>query len=264
MPSRVAVVAVVAVVAGAGIFGSLDARAQVPPPSGLRAGGLTAPPPIAAEHAAAATPTEKLLDDSAAGDSGRGLSWFWLDVEGGFQRVGLETFEVDASSLTAGFSNTEASGGYVGAGFGAQLLFLRIGPRGRVGLFSDWQLFEAGGELGLRFPLGSVEPHVELGAGYAALGSWSTALDSVAESVKISGYYARIGGGLDLYLGKVFYVGATASWELLGLTRPGVALTDLDPATAASISDAQKLALAAEGSSYGSAIHIAGKLGLSF
>ncbi len=234
------------------------------PAGGPAVGGLTAPAPIASAHSAAASPTEDRLKASEKKDSGRGLSWFWLDVEGGFQHVGLETFEVDETNLTAGFARNDASGGYVGAGLGVQLFVVRLGPRGRVGFFRDWQKYDVGGELGVRFPLGAIEPHLELGAGYAMLGSWSPGLEPLADAVNIRGFYARIGGGLDFYIGKVFSLGAHASWELLGMTRPGVSLADLDASTASSLSDAQKTALAAEGSSYGSAINVGAKLGLSF
>jgi hypothetical protein len=210
-------------------------------------------------------PQEKDLDESEEEDTGRGLTWFWIEAEGGFQHVGLETFEVDQSNLTAGFVPTEASGGYVGAGLGARLLFLTIGPRGRVGFFPNWQLYSIGGELGFRFPVGILEPHFELGGGYAALGSFTDALGGVDGAANVDGAYGRISGGLDFLIGSVFNLGLGASWEFMGLTRPGLSLDEINAQPEAqNLDDAQKQALAAEGSGYGSAVTISAKLGLAF
>ena len=41
-------------------------------------------------------------------DGGRDLSWFYIDVEGGYQYVGLETFDVDVE-LDRGFIKNEAA-----------------------------------------------------------------------------------------------------------------------------------------------------------
>ena len=225
---------------------------------------MTAPGPIDPNAQKPKSETDKKLEDAEEDDSGRGLTWFWLEFEGGFQHMGLETFEVDQSNLTAGFVASEASGGFSGAGLGAQLLYFRIGPRGRIGFYKDWQMFSIGGELGIRFPLGPIEPHINLGAGYTALGSVSDTLNAVPDSVKISGFDVRVGGGLDFFIGNVFFIGASASWEFLGLTRPGVSLDDINASSATNLDEAQKAALAAEGSGYGSAISIGGKLGLAF
>lgn len=241
---------------------SADAASPSSLPS---AGGLTAPGPLSEAETRRSSPTERALEESAAEDSGRGLSWFWLDVDGGFQHVGLETFDVDKSNLTAGLVSSSASGSYVGAGLGLQLLFLRIGPRGRVGFFHDWQMFTIGGEVGLRIPLGILEPHVDLGGGYAALGNLTDGgLAAIAEKASVNGAYGRIGGGLDLFLGKVLSVGPFASWDVLALKRPGVSLADLDPSKVATLTDAQKTAAAAQGSGYGSSITVGARVGLAF
>jgi hypothetical protein len=139
-----------------------------------------------------------------------------------------------------------------------QLLFVTIGPRVRIGFFPDWQLFSAGGEVGIRIPVGNLEPHLAFGAGYTALGSFEA-----VEEIDVRGFYARAGGGLDYYLTPVLSLGAAASWELLGLTRP-----ELGPDDITRIRNAQGLdqtraeLLAAEGTSYGSALAITAVIGL--
>ncbi|MBW2528951.1 MAG: hypothetical protein JRI23_32545 [Deltaproteobacteria bacterium] len=211
--------------------------------------------------------TEKHLDESEEDDSGRGLTWFWIDAEGGYQYVGLESFTVDEESLSAGFEKSDAHGGYVGAGLGFQLLFLRIGPRFRVGFFDEWQIYSLDGELGFRIPVGPVEPHFEIAAGYTALGSLTGFLADVPDAVHIDGFNVRVGGGLDIFLSEYFSIGGVFSWEFMGLTRPG-----LDPATVQQLeaeaqTDAESARaelLAAEGSGYGTSITIGGRLGLHF
>ena len=232
------------------------------PAPGPSAGGLTAPAPIDPREERPVGETESELDRSKEEDSGRGLSWFYLDAEGGYQFVQLQTFEVDQHSLTAGLVPNEASGGFFGAGLGLQLFVMTIGPRFRAGFFPNWQIFSIGPELGFHFPIGFLEPHFELGGGYVALGSLAGAVEGATDAIAIRGGYGRVSGGLDLYPLEVLSLGFGASWEFMGLTRPGVSPDDLDPEQQQSLNDAQRTALAAEGSSYGSAIHIYGKIGL--
>jgi hypothetical protein len=232
----------------------------LPPP--LAAGGLTAPPPDNPTEEEERTPTEKKLDESEEDDSGRGLTWFWLEAEGGFEHIGLETFDVDESNLTAGFVSTEASGGFVGAGLGARLFFLTLGPRGRIGFFENWQLYSLGGELGFRFQLGIVEPHFELGGGYCAIGRVADALGGTTDSVNIDGAYGRVSAGLDFLLAGYLTLGVGASWEFFGMKRPGVSLDEINqnPDTQ-NLEESKKTALQAEGSGYGSAVAVGAKFG---
>src|SRR5262245_44725678 len=104
--------------AGAAAPGSQPPGAPAQPydPS-MQAGGLAPPPPmqpVETEPPPDSTTTHE-LDDAKEKDSGRGLEFVWLNVEGGFAHIGLSTFNVDEPSLTAGFIPTSASGGTVGA-----------------------------------------------------------------------------------------------------------------------------------------------------
>ncbi|KYF93543.1 hypothetical protein BE18_14620, partial [Sorangium cellulosum] len=211
--------------------------------------------------------TERRLDDAKKEDSGRGLELIWLNVEGGYENVGLQTFNIDEEELTAGFISSSANGGVLGAGAGVRLLYFTLGARGRVGFFDDWQLFTLGGEVGLHLPLGRLDPHVDLGFGYAGLGSFKSAVRGAADAIAIRGVYGRISGGLDLYLSPVFSIGANASWELLALTRPGLSTAQIDRIkgeAAATPQQAKADLLAAEGSSVGSALALTAVAGLHF
>ncbi len=244
-----------------------------PTPAPPSAGGLRAPAPMD-PNIGRGSDTRRHLDDSKNSDSGRGLTWFYLDVEGGFEHIGLETFSVDESNLTAGFTTEEASGGFVGAGLGLRLLYFTIGPRGRFAKFDKWNKLSLGGELGFRFPIGIVEPYLTVGGGYVAVGGLSAdnQLDAlsqqdltiVSDHIDIDGGYARIVAGLDLFPLDFLSIGVGASWDIMGLTRKGVSLQSLDPNTVKNLSDARKTALAADGSGWGSSLNLGARVGLHF
>jgi hypothetical protein len=243
-----------------------------PPPNpydpSMQAGGLAPPPPMegpAPGPAPAPSATTKELDEAKEKDSERGLEFFYFNVEGGFEHVGLTTFNVDEDKLTAGLIATSSSGGVVGAGLGLRLIFLTLGARARAGFFSDWQLFSVGGELGIHIPLGNFDPHFDFGFGYAGLGSLTSAVSGASDAISIRGFYARAGGGLDYYVTPAISLGLNASWELLGLTRPGLSLTEAQRIQNDPAADPQKTKdtlLQADGTSYGAAIAITGVVGL--
>ncbi len=247
-----------------------SAPGQPDPWGGMNAGGLAPPPPLGAQKppdrpATSLTTVEDDLDESKKEDGKRGPSWFWIEAEGGFEHVGLKTFNVDEQALSVGLVETESSGGVIGAGIGAQLIFLTLGVRGRMGFFEAWQIGRIGGEIGFRIPLGFLEPRFDLGAGYAALGSFDGV---IAETVDIRGFYARAGAGLDLYPVDVLSIGAHATFDFMGLTRPGldpqqIAQLSEDPQVG-DLSQAEQQALALEGSGYGATFAIMGSIGLHF
>jgi hypothetical protein len=238
----------------------------------MQAGGLVPPPPMdATAHEKSTTPTpqeqtEKDLEEAEEKDSGRGLSFFWMNVEGGFQHVGLQTFNVDEENFTAGFIESTATGGVIGAGLGLRLLFLTVGARGRIGLLDAWQLFSVGGEVGFHFPIGRIEPYFNLGGGYSAVGSFSSAVLGDDPAVSIRGFYARAGAGLDVFLTSYISVGAAASVEFLAMTRPGLSPTEITTLQSQpsldSVQRARADLLKFEGSGYGSAVTITGVVGL--
>jgi hypothetical protein len=252
------------------------ARAQNPPPEpapevpeqpspygNMQAGGLAPPPPMA--EANAHSDTEQQLDEAKRQDAKRGLSWFWIDASGGFEHVGLTTFSADAALQGGGLVPTDASGGVISAGLGLRLVFLTIGARANLGLFSPWQLFTIGGEVGFHFPLGRIEPHFDFGFGYAGIGNVGGALSMTPGAVSIRGFDARVGGGLDYYVAKHFSIGLSGSFELLGLTRPGVDASTIQTIQMhTNLSATAAAALKLDGSSYGSAFAFTGVAGLHF
>jgi hypothetical protein len=217
---------------------------------GLQAGGL-APPSSSTDQESAQT--EQKLDDADKKDSGRGLEWFYLNAEAGFEHLGLQTFKSGPLVDTTIVGSTQ-TGGLVGVGLGLRLVFITIGPRFRVGLFNDYQLWTLDAEVGLRIPLGSIEPYLTLSGGYASMGAFSAQNigGPTAGDVSITGYNIRAGGGLDIYVTPVFSIGGSLTGEVLGLTRPGVTA-----ATAGNL-------YAASGSSVGFGLTGTAVLGLHF
>lgn len=164
------------------------------------------------------------LDAAKEKDSGRGLTWFWLEAGGGFEHLGLQTIDdgersgggssdcvqtvtgpaCPTNSPNADLSHT-GTGGMIEMGVGARIVFFTIGARGRLSLLDSFKMMRVGPELGLRIPIGSIEPRISLGGGYATMFDNPT-----------TGYYVRVSGGLDYFVSTNFAIGADLSGDLVG------------------------------------------------
>ena len=248
-----------------------------PPPqpgTGLESGGLTppsgAPPPGAtpSDPMLPPTPTEQELAQADREDSGRGLEFVWLNGEVGFEHLGFQTFKSN-DLVDAGVVKTTHTGPLFGAGLGVRLVFITLGARFRLASFEIGQLWTLNGEVGLRIPLGALEPYFTLGGGYASLGSFDTdklGSDFNDAGVEIRGYNIRGGVGFDYYLSNAFSLGANLTGEMLGLTRPGVDPSKLQATgTTSNDPDALKAEVyQASGSSLGAAVSGTVVIGLHF
>ena len=158
--------------------------------------------------------TEARLDQAKVSDAGRKLEWVWIDAHGGFEQLGLRTFSGDAT-FAAGGLPTSSSGAVTGVGVGARLLFLTFLVRARMGVGAIGHLYRVGPEVGFHVPLGRVEPHVELGGGYAIFGK----LNDGGTGGGIQGGYGRVGVGVDYFVAPIVSIGVGVSAELLGFFR---------------------------------------------
>ena len=118
------------------------------------------------------------------------------------------------------------------------------------------------------FPLGNVEPHVDLGFGWTGLGSFNGAVAGDADAISMHGVYARVGGGLDYYLSPLFSVGLAGSIELVHLARAGISTAQIAtikalPSLTSAERDRVDL-LGTEATSNGGAFSATGQLGLHF
>jgi hypothetical protein len=172
----------------------------------LSSGGLAPPPAIEGEGVPPdASTTEQDLERAEREDAGRGLTFFWINGEAGFEVLGLQTFHSN-DLVDAQLVKSTQNGLVFGGGLGVRLIFITLGGRFRIGTFEDWQLWTLNAEAGLRIPLGALEPYFTFGGGYAALGSFDTqsfggALGT-SEGLDISGFNLRGGVGLDYFVGS--------------------------------------------------------------
>ena len=187
-----------------------------------------------------------------AADTSRRLEWVYLDARGGFEQLGLRTFSSGNDTFTAGQVGTSASGGSLSAGVGARLLFFTFGLRARLGISSLGKLGRIGGEIGMHLPFGRVEPHFELGAGYAAFLGGPTTASGGDSGLSMRGFTVRASGGVDFYVTPFFSLGGEVGAELVGLTRPAVA------------SAMKTSALASDASALGGAFTLTAGPGLHF
>ncbi|MBX3128313.1 MAG: hypothetical protein KF718_16435 [Polyangiaceae bacterium] len=227
---------------------------------GLSSGGL-APPSGTSQSDQNSMQTQHELERADREDSGRGLEFFYINAEIGGEHLGLQTFKAN-NLVDAGVVKTSQTGLAMGAGLGVRLVFLTLGPRFRLASFEDWQLWTLNAELGIRIPLGNVEPYFTFGGGYASVGSFDSGnlggnLNN--DDVDITGYNLRGGFGIDLYLSPAFSIGANLTGEMLFLSRPGVDPSKLNTGTG-STDDVY----AADGSSIGAGVTLTAVAGLHF
>ena len=191
--------------------------------------------PVAAESEPADSPK------AAPAQSESHLSeLFYVNADLGPQYVGLQQLHLTKDLVPSTVHATDV-GPAVGVGAGVRLVFITIGPRFRYGSFRDWDLWSLDAEVGLRVPLGALEPWLLVGAGYSKLGRLQE------RSVRVQGYDIRLGMGVDYYFDRMFSLGGGITGDVLGMTRPGV---DLNEQTGSVDADVYKL----DGSSVGIAL----------
>lgn len=176
--------------------------------SGLQTGGMNAPNALG-ETGDQRSDIEKELEKSDRKDSGRGLQYFWLSADIGFQALSLNALN-DGGLLAAG-EPSGASGLVFGGAAGARVLYFSLGARFQYGNFSEFTPWSLLGEAALRVPLGKFEPYGLVGIGYAQV-------SGLGDVGRVDGVDVRLGGGLDYYLSDSFSVGAQVSGDVLFLS----------------------------------------------
>src|SRR5262245_52342480 len=195
----------------------------------------------------------------------RRTEWLYLEAEGGLQSINLQTFTADSHTFTAGLVPTRATGPSVDVGAGFRIFFFTIGSKARVGLVDEWDMWSLDGELGFRFPLDRVEPHLSLYGGYTTLGNLQSAIEGLGRGLDVDG--ANVGAqlGIDYYLTPWFTLGLNVGGDLLFMSRRGIAVRDLLTAKPVNtLNEAQARVLEGDGSSMGTAWNFGGSVGLHF
>jgi hypothetical protein len=161
--------------------------------------------------------TQYELEKSEREDSGRGLSFIWIDPE-----IGGRWYDLGL----LGGSNLGEDGGYkedgfapsLGLGIGARFLYITGGARFRYN-FSYWT---AGLEGALRIPMGTFEPYVFVGGGYLRSLDFEDKCRGCLDDLVISGGYGAVGGGIDYFLTPVFALGVRLDAEISFVGRDAV------------------------------------------
>ena len=165
---------------------------------------------------------------ASAGASAQSLlshDWLVLQPELGLSYANVVAFNNDglfpSASTTSGF----------GPRFGL-LAGMRFGPvtaGARVDLarYAAYDVGDAGLFVELRVPVPFIQPFGRVGVGYAWLGDLNPdphylacgASGTGAGCPKVSGWFASVGGGLDLAISSHFTLGANLDATFLNLTR---------------------------------------------
>jgi hypothetical protein len=186
---------------------------------GLEAGGLEAPEAMP-ETGDRRNDAERSLDEADEKDAGRGLEFAYLKAEVGYQIVGLAT--VSNGGLFSKSADVSERSLMFSVGAGMRVLYFTLGARFRRMAAQDFGLWTLGGELGIRVPIGSLEPFGIFEVGYAKVfGLDYASLEPTGEQeeVNVRGMNVRLGGGLDYYFSDSFSVGGQVTGELLFLRR---------------------------------------------
>jgi hypothetical protein len=202
------------------------------------------------------------------------LEWFWMNGDVGYQSINLRTFNAGRDDFTVGLIPESKAGPAAAVGLGVRLLFVTLGAR-FTGVFLDdtsdertisrYQLWSLDGELGVHLPFGRFEPYVQVAGGYSALSGLGDALDGLRRGLDVAGINARLGLGFDYYLKKHLSIGLRGSGELLFMSRRGVPVRELlEPKQVDTLGDLRTRMLEADGSTIGTAVGLAGNVGLHF
>ena len=245
----------------------LTAAAEAPP---VAAPGYAGTAPAWSSDAAPVAPTPAYagadtpapptgVENGSGASFSHGTQFVYFNVETGFEQVSLRSLHTD--NLLPETVDSSASAPFFGVGGGLQFAVLTVGPRFRTASFDSWSVWTLDLEAKIHLPVGRIEPYFIFAGGYANL-------DPHAEGVKVHGYNARIGVGIDIYATKNFTIGASGTGELIGMSRSGNNLTttpQAQAATCAAIADPvqkQQCATDALYAADGSALGIAGTLAL--
>lgn len=206
----------------------LHAEAQAYP------GAPTPPPPMAPpapmDPSGQPAPTyqdatQARLNEAESEDSGRGFELFWLRGEVG----GAYTDMAQFSSETLQIEKTKAGGPFFGLGAGIRLVVLTAGARIRYNALSSYNLWQVNGEIGLKFPIRSIDLLVGVHGGWSFVGSLgdaglatSSGVPDAQDRVSVRGPNAGVDLAVDYYVSPTFSVGVGAFGDALFLNRPPI------------------------------------------
>jgi hypothetical protein len=131
---------------------------------------------------------------------------------------------LEAGTIRPVSVSTTGGGAFYGVGGGLRFGFLTLGGRVRGAHLTVGDLSTINGELGARVTLNRVEPYFTFAGGYAKLSATSGEVAGIPD-LRMHGWNARTGLGVDYYPDKNFTIGVNFTGDVVALARPGVDLS---------------------------------------
>jgi hypothetical protein len=156
-------------------------------------------------------------------DSGLGLEWLWINVEGGYSFADLASFNESKLAL----QSTKSSGGVAGIAAGVRFLSLSVGLHMRDIPLSVGNVVEFDGELGFHTRISHADFYIGLRGGYLFSGNLSpdtvkdaTVAGGSPPNVTIHGGNAGLMVGFDHYFNHFLSLGIDINPEAMFIQRP--------------------------------------------
>jgi len=199
----------------------------------LTAGGLEVPDTFQTEDDQG-DQVGRELEEADRKDSGRGLEFAWLIGD-----IGLGVVDVAGLGRGTFLAPGDPSSGVglaFAGGIGVRILYFTLGARVAGTEVGNLRTTFVGGELGMKLPLGNLEPFAVLDLGY--LNAGGLAAEQTTGGLRgVEGLGLNLGAGADYYLSDHFSVGASLRFGLSFLGRPAQDPADfvgaMDPVYAA-------------------------------
>jgi hypothetical protein len=278
---RVVVAAVVCALPG--VAGAQDASEESSPSApasastetevrtrGTQPNERTAPAPAADTRASSERERREREDD------GRQIDYLWIQPEGGLSYTDLTALS-STGRLLPTLTQFQGFGFHGGVSVGVRFGWVALAAQGTIARFDGtamdrignlppstsnqaFDLGQATVDVHVRFPVPVIEPYVRAGFGYAWLGNFQLNEMYRESTSTVHGWTAKVGAGVDVWLAKVFTIGAGIDLGVLNLRRGGVMRDDsVCPTT-----DPRCIELRQDGDAVGLLAHLHVQLGLHF
>ena len=267
----------------AGTSGTNDSASTASAPSGdsqispqsIGATPVPVPPPSAGERTAATAPTPDHARSNEPEDNGRSTDFLFIQPEFGYAYVNLTALS-STGRVVPGLQTVQQSGYSGGLTVGFRSWIFALAAHGTIARFisgmpvvlpgvpvmqnQDFDIGQLMVEGQVRIPLPVIEPYARIGLGYAWIGAFQLNQMYMASTSEIHGFTGQVGAGLDVWLGKLFTIGAGADVGLTNLRRGGV----MRAGSMCAMTDPTCIELTQDGDATGIVAHFHVQAGLHF
>jgi hypothetical protein len=151
---------------------------------------------------------------------GRATDILW--IEGGLGWSYVDLVQFDNSNFIPAAEELSGQGftGFVGAGIRLATI-LTLGAKASLSSYTNFDVGTLVADIGLRLPAPTIEPYLRVGLGYGWVGAADYQVPENSDT-SVFGLVAEAGAGLDIYLDKIFAIGAGIDAAFLNLGRQRV------------------------------------------